>query len=98
MKTEIGKQINAHQMAELIGAIASLTDANNHTGAVCALAEFAGGRVDVDEANQILTLHYQIGHMPMSLIMRRNSLRDRLMGRIAASHGWGNAIAVWDSF
>lgn len=85
-------------LADLILKIGSLTEENDHTGAVCALAVFAGSKDEVDEAAQIAKMHEEIGHMPMSLLMRRNSLRDRIMVKVAASHGRSNAMAIWDSF
>ena len=85
-------------IAELIIKIGKLTEWNNHTGAVCALAQFAGSEIEIAESAQIEKLHGEIGHMPWPLMMRRNTLRDRIMGKIAASHGWTSAIAIWDSF
>lgn len=98
MKIETQKQINETQLAELVETIARMTDEDNHTGAVCALAEFVGDKDEVDEAHYLEKMHDEISHTPWTLILRRNSLRDRIMLKITASHGWTNAMAVWRSF
>lgn len=89
---------DCESLADLILKIRRFTQENHHTEAVCALAAFVGGESEVAESAQIAKMHEEIGHMPMSLLMRRNSLRDRIMGKMAASHGHSNAIAIWNSF
>ena len=86
------------QVADLITRIDGMTQENNHTGAICSLAEFVGDNSMIMEAYQISNIHQELGHMPMSLMMRRNSVRDSLFGKFTAYYGWSNAVALRDSF
>lgn len=60
------------------------TDANDHTGALLEVARMLSDLDARADLKRIKRLHYQIGHMPESLIALRDSVRDQMLERMQA--------------
>ena len=63
---------------QLADKIESAPDCNDHTGAVCLLADFVGGNYP-KIAGAIRTIHDAVGSMPIELGKYRHELRNEML-------------------
>ena len=75
MKTLIDEVLTP---AKLAAEIEVMTDRNDHTGAVCLLADFVGGKYPKIAA-AIRTIHDAEGHMPYEVGKYRFELKNEMM-------------------
>jgi hypothetical protein len=63
---------------QLADKIEAATDRNDHTGAVCLLADFVGGKYP-KIAEAIRLIHKEVGSMPIELGKYRHELRNEML-------------------
>ena len=71
----------------LAAEIDAATDRNDHTGAVCLLADFCGGNFP-KIAGAIRTIHDEVGSMPYPLLQYRDSFKKDMLKYVETHHGY----------
>ena len=78
-------------LSKTIKDISSLTNQNDHNGAVMTLAKMMGDKSSATEMEKIQKYHQLKGHMPQSLTKYRSSILNNLLTQ--AKMKYGNKVA-----